>query len=876
VTGYSYAMGYFERGWSPLPLPHGMKKSPPEGTTGAGAPLVFAPQIREWIERDENANIALRLPKNVIGIDVDAYKPNARATMERLTLLAPMPPTWRSSARPVIGDGGFESGIYFFRIPDSVDSASLRDPRGPEGKKDSDVEVIRHEHRYAVVSPSLHPEGGHYRWYAPDGSSSAPAIGDLPLLPSEWLPELLPTAVPPAAVTARAPITEQGIRSATSYERAAVMGSLQRLVDMKKAATADPSAYRGEPWDQTTFDVACRLFEIANAEWSTITPEDVEQNILGYAPRDDGFDDARVLEKIRSAQRKVGSSAAAPPTGTSRVDDSGLFRGAPTASADVDRRVIPHDSQVDVSNSAKAAQWLFDEVGTGRLSGVFYRKGELVYTPRIGEEGYVEPRNAVAEGAASITVMTDRDLRARIQRRYEVVKTVVDKVATKRAKEIDPHSEEILTRKPAMFPLDVAGVAVHAADDAPNLRTLEGVVHAPTFRRDGSLISRPGYDAQSSLLFLPTGGQPDVLPDEPSMSDVEMAVKRISYMLQDFDFVTDHDRASYIGLMLSPLLRNLAAPPYKLGVIEAHQPGSGKTFLARALTTIHGGVLHAELPHEEAELVKTISAILDTQTSPIVAFDNVTGLVKSSTLTGLLTSPTFQGRRLGTGTVIEANNDRLWIITGNNAVLGGDLGRRHVRVRIDPGVPNPEKRTNFTIENFEKWVHEHRGEILWSLLVLARNWVCRGMPFPSAPTADSYGLWAETIRGILTTAGFPGVFDAPETREEADPETEEWTRFAELVHGYLGDRPWTTRDLLGLVSHPAVPTSQSDKPIPFEALPAALYSGKQHVDPLSLTTTLGYFLRYRRGRWFGNYSFQYSGEKTRSGRLFRVAAQPTS
>ncbi len=870
MTGYVYAPQYWDAGWVPLPLPHGLKTPPPTGTTGRGAREVTADQIQDWVHENEDANIALRLPKNVVGLDFDLYKDEGRESWAQMNALhGELPPTWRSTSRT---DG---SGILLFRTdPERTDG--LRDPIG-NGK--GGFEIIRWSHRYVIVGPSLSPpppigSGQTYRWLGPDGQpAKCPRVEDLPLLPQSWLDALTPAAKAEHSAATVA-LTEAGLAKASAYEQKAVQGALGRLKAMTAAATADGHAYRGEPWDQTTFYVAARLFEIANAEWSALTVQDVGNLVHQYAPRDAGFTPERIQEKIMSAHRTTAGKVAAPPTGGTgpRTDDSFLYPsmrpGAqpaqPAAAGEVAPRprVIAHGNEVDVSNHSLAAQWLLETVGTGHLSGIFFRKGELVYTPRIGEQGYIEPRNAKAEGAARITVMTEHDLQARIQHRYNVVRMVLDKEATAEAKALDPDAPDVWAAKPAIFPLESAKVVVRAPDDAPNLRELHGVVHSPTFRPDGTLITTPGYDDATGILLLPTGGRPGAIPDEPTLDDVAMAKQWLDFMLQDFRFVTEHDRASYLGLMLTPLLRTLVPAPYKLGVIEAHQPGSGKTFLARALTSIHGGTMYAEMPTDEPELQKVVGSILDTQTSPVVAFDNVTGVVRSSTLAGLLTSPTYQGRRLGSSTVIEADNDRLWVITANNAHLSGDLARRNVRVRIDPGVPNPEDRRGFAIKNFEAWVRANRGTLLWSLLVLVRHWVVRGRRLFEEPAGDSYGLWTATIRAILLEGGFTGVFDDGSTRSDvADPEHDEFRRFLEIIMQTMGDREWTAKSLLGLVRHPAAQGEDAQRPIPFDALPADLLRGKTNLEPSTLSTSLGRWLMYRKGRFYGNLCVKPAGAK---------------
>jgi hypothetical protein len=809
-------------------------------------------EIEEAWSGQKPWNIALLTgaPSGVFVLDVDPGSGGVESMKPLIAEHGPLPQTFTVRT----GRGGWH---FYFLMPGDFDVRNSQDKVG----KGIDIRGTGG----FVVAPASTTCFGPYSVTNPSPAAPAPA----------WLLEIVKPKVSAGPIGVQHDVDALKPEAMTPYEEKIIHGEIARLAALPRPWQP------GAGWDSTIFEVAATLTEVANSSWAALNHREVEWILSEYAPHDDQWDEREA--KLASARRKVGSTPRTHgPTGgnsASEVDRLLFTNATPASSATSDlgppspgsRRAIAHDGQVDVSNHALAASWLMDEVGVGRLSGVFYRKGELVYTPRIGEEGYVEPRNAVAEGAASITIMTEHDLQARIQHRYQVTKLTKDAEATKRAKAIDPHAEDIWKDTPAIFPLESAKVIANAADDAPNLRTLHGVVHAPTFRPDGSLITRPGYDEATGLLFLPTGGQPDAVPEVPSTSDVDMAVKMLDYMLQDFQFETNHDRASYIGLMLTPLLRTLVPAPYKLGVIEAHQPGSGKSFLARALASVHGGVMHSEMPPSEEEFQKVIGSILDTQTSPVVVFDNVTGLLRSSTLAGLLTSPTFQGRRLGSSTVIEADNDRLWVITGNNAALSGDLGRRNVRVRIDPGVPNPEARTGFAIDDFEAWVREHRGELLWALLVLARNWTVKGMPLFEAPTGDSYGRWVSTLRSITRLASIPGTFDDPSTRADAvDPEADDFTRFLEVVIDTMGDRSWTTKDLLGLVAHPSLQVDDPSKPIPFDALPGDLTKNRFVTEPSLLATTLGRWLTNRKGRWFSNLCVKQVGARTKHGIYWKV------
>jgi len=191
-------------------------------------------------------------------------------------------------------------------------------------------------------------------------------------------------------------------------------------------------------------------------------------------------------------------------------------------------------------------------------------------------------------------------------------------------------------------------------------------------------------------------------------------------------------------LLLTPLLRELCPPPYKLGAIMARQPGSGKTLLAQLLRIVHGGVFRSELPNDKPELAKQLTSILTQTTAPVITWDNVTGLLHSSILEGLVTSDEFTDRLLGGNTYVTAVNDRLWTLTGNNLALGGDLVRRALWVTIDPRVPDPHLRTGFAIPNLPDHVRRNRGEILRALVILVAAWRDAGSP-TAETSSDIFG-----------------------------------------------------------------------------------------------------------------------------------------
>lgn len=169
-------------GWpAVLPLPPRAKYPPPGGFTGRARSDPSPAQVDRWLRTDAHGNACLRLPPDVVGLDVDDYGPKVgRATWEAHVNLHGQPPaTWVVTNRDGI------SGIRLFR-------AELVHPVRAS-LAGGDVDVIRREHRVVVLPPSVHPEGRRYRLLDPHGrlACAVPAPGDLPLLPAAWVRALV-------------------------------------------------------------------------------------------------------------------------------------------------------------------------------------------------------------------------------------------------------------------------------------------------------------------------------------------------------------------------------------------------------------------------------------------------------------------------------------------------------------------------------------------------------------------------------------------------------------------------------------------------------------------------------------------------------------
>ena len=139
---------------------------------------------RMWANRYARSNIALRLPRWIVGLDVDEYddKYGGDSLGDLQDKLGPLPGTFVSTSRT---DG--VSGIRLFIVPGDYVSCAW------PSQAAVDIDMITWYERYVICSPSVHRNGGQYRWYRQvDTFKEMRAFDKLPtpqhmsVLPTEW------------------------------------------------------------------------------------------------------------------------------------------------------------------------------------------------------------------------------------------------------------------------------------------------------------------------------------------------------------------------------------------------------------------------------------------------------------------------------------------------------------------------------------------------------------------------------------------------------------------------------------------------------------------------------------------------------------------
>lgn len=94
------------------------------------------------------------------------------------------------------------------------------------------------------------------------------------------------------------------------YAAKAITYELDRLNALPRPWA--PNSY----WDQTTFDVACNLLELANSPWTGYTIHDAERDLYAHAPTDQAWGPRQHEAKWASARERIGAAGRPEPAAT--------------------------------------------------------------------------------------------------------------------------------------------------------------------------------------------------------------------------------------------------------------------------------------------------------------------------------------------------------------------------------------------------------------------------------------------------------------------------------------------------------------------------------------------------------------------------------
>lgn len=324
----SAAHDYATRGWRVIPL-HRVgpdnytcscrkggkctsKGKHPKNDEWQKAERLSGPEIQEtWgIDKAPNLGLATGAESGFWVLDIDPKGGGMEAMAALVAEHGRLPETFVVQT----GSGGYH---YYFTLPDF------------EVKNDQSGHVgqgidVRGRGGQVVAAPSSTDKGVY---------TVIQAVSPVPA--PDWLLEKVrkPEHADIDVVTAEdlpkpEDLDEQTWKRLSAYAQRAINSELGRLDACKAASTANPSDYRGAPWNHTTFEVSCSLLEFANSPWCAYSPGQALRDVLEHAPRDAEFDQWVIHKTFASAADRVGNKARPMPEDR-RAEPDPLF-GNPT------------------------------------------------------------------------------------------------------------------------------------------------------------------------------------------------------------------------------------------------------------------------------------------------------------------------------------------------------------------------------------------------------------------------------------------------------------------------------------------------------------------------------------------------------------------
>ncbi len=238
------------------------------------------------------------------------------------------------------------------------------------------------------------------------------------------------------------------------------------------------------------------------------------------------------------------------------------------------------------------------------------------------------------------------------------------------------------------------------------------------------------------------------VPAEPTKDDAGRALEMLKEVFSEFPFVDDCDRSAALAATLTSVVRpSLRTAP--MFATRATDMATGKGLISDILSLVGTGFVspamsQARNPEEER---KRITANL-VRCTPVARIDNCDRPLDSAELCIVLTEEIWSDRLLGSTKQVNLPTRVLWLVNGNNLVIGGDLTTRTVICDIDAKMENPGKR-EFKIKDLRGYVREHRADLVVAALTIMRAYVTAGSPAQGTSVFGRFEHWDARVRAPL-------------------------------------------------------------------------------------------------------------------------------
>jgi hypothetical protein len=690
------------------------------------------------------------------------------------------------------GSGGLQ---VLFRCPEPGGNQKLAFTPNPD--EDTGREIVietRGAGGYAVLAPSLHPNGKNYTLICGD-------FANIPQISQARADALLEAA----RKFNEAPYTKQQLEAQAKREQAASENTRSRAALNGQGSAIDAfNAARTieEELERASYTRKGERYVRPGGHDQSVTVRD--NRSFHHASNDalnDGYwhtpFDVRCYYshegKAKDAVKAVAQELGLPPlrktprakVGGRKSDAPGGYEQGTNQSEDeMDNRPVINADEADAANFAPQCWEALQQANSE--------------APHLFRMGATLMRLECEDDSPSLREVKPEHLI------YELARAALFTRIRKKGRGENTEEIETVVHPPKEYARDLL------AEPAPPLPALRRIVAAPVFASNGELQTEPGYHPHSRTYYHPAHGlNIPAIPEKPSAEDVKQARGIIQKTICDFPFVTQADRTNALAFAFTPFARDLIETATPLGDVEATSPGTGKGLLVDALLIPSIGRNTAVMTQwgDEEECRKRITAVLKTGKAAVL-LDNVTKPLNSGTFAGALTALDWEDRMMATHETRSFPVRCVWLMTANNPVMSTEIARRCVRIRLDAKCERAWQRTGFSVPDLRGWIHLNRGQIIGAYLTLIRAWLCAGRP-EGKTRLGSYEEWSSVIGGILGFIGEEGFLgNLQEFYDTSDTEGAAWRELVGLWFDKHHDQEVTAGELFQLAQ------GVEDLPIP--------------------------------------------------------------
>ena len=294
---------------------------------------------------------------------------------------------------------------------------------------------------------------------------------------------------------------------------------------------------------------------------------------------------------------------------------------------------------------------------------------------------------------------------------------------------------------------NVIGETLLAREGVWRVPVLLGIVHTPQLRADGSLLTTPGYDPQTQLLFKPDG---ELFPEIPEQPQQGRRTAGAGGGQAGDRHVSLHRRGRSLSGALAAADRGMPADARLRAAARDHRTGARDRQVAvdrSGLDPAVGPAGAGALRRDRCRGIREAARRLADGGDAVISFDNCTKPLDHALLCQALSQSRLNLRVLGYSQNRDVTMSALLTATGNNLILQGDLPRRSLRCEIDAKVERPELRV-FPGAHIQTEFRRRRGELVAALLTILRAYQVSGA-ISNQPPLGGFEMWSRWVRDAL-------------------------------------------------------------------------------------------------------------------------------